>query len=155
MTVALVRPIRPLPSFAAGWAGSFAALHLFWAMGGRVGVPQSAAPVTERPAVLTYDLIAAGLLALAAVIAGRATLSRRVRSLVTAAALLAVICGVGALLQDAVLVVLHRRTDGFATGVLYDCWFVVAGISFFALARSHVARRQAGRPARAAPTLHP
>jgi hypothetical protein len=153
MTVALVRPIRALPSFASAWAGSFAALHLFWAMGGRVGVPRSAAPISERPVFLAYDLLAAGLLSVAAVLAGRATLARRVRFIVTAAALLALMRGAGALLQDALYLVLDRRPGGFAFGVLYDCWFVVAGVSFFVLVRRHVGNRRPAPPVAAAQTL--
>lgn len=51
----------------AAWAMGFAVVHLYWAAGGRAGVPAGAGAIGARPWFLAYDLVAAAALAAAAV----------------------------------------------------------------------------------------
>jgi hypothetical protein len=50
---------RPILMTGAVAAVLFAAVHVYWAFGGRVGVPDDAAPISSRPWFLAYDIAAA------------------------------------------------------------------------------------------------
>ncbi|WP_299952516.1 DUF3995 domain-containing protein [uncultured Modestobacter sp.] len=131
---------------AAGWAVAFAVLHVFWALGGSVGLASSAGDrlAAERPGwfvagglwgVAVLLLVAAGL----AVALARA---RRRRLLVLAGAavgLLLLLRGVGI-----EVLLLSGAYDGNAAMsdaqrhwslVLWNPWFVLGGLAFLLAAR--------------------
>ena len=114
--------------FLALWSFGFACVHVAWALGWRGGVPGSAAPISERPVFLTYDLVSGCLMFAAsgvAVLLTREGLSERLRSGLLRAtlvgSLLALLRGLPALLWDV--------WDGapLGLGLFADVWFVVAG----------------------------
>lgn len=128
-------------AFAGGvWALAFAALHAYWASGGRVGVPAATAPIAELPLFLAYDVVAGAVLFTAGVVGlvlaaptggGRARLFLVHLALVGAT--VALLRGGLGLLQD---------STGWATGepftvtgALCDGWFTVAGAVFLVAAR--------------------
>ena len=91
-------------------------------------MPDSAAPISERPVFLTYDLVSGGLMFAAAWVAVslmREDMSQRVRDLLLRAtfvgSLLALLRGVPALVWD----VWTAAEPGL--GLFADVWFVVAG----------------------------
>lgn len=143
---------------AAAWATSFAVLHLYWALGGALGLAESAGEqlATQRPGWF----VAAGLYGVAALLLGAAGLavsvarrsgSPRWRRL---APLLAI--GVGAVLalRAVVVHVLLLADVGCGGGAItpaqrtwtlwvWDPWFLIGG-ALFGLAG--VAARRAGGP---------
>lgn len=138
-------------TFAAGvgpyWALGFAALHLYWAGGGRLGVPTGTSAIADRRWFLAYDLIAAAVFLIAAVI-GRLLLAERLswprrrllRTLTLIGAVAALIRAWVGLAQDAVLILLLHRVE---VGMVYDLWFLVAGLVFLPVAREVRADRAA------------
>ncbi len=119
----------------AAWAMGFAVVHLYWAAGGRAGVPAGAGAIGARPWFLAYDLVAAAALAAAAVTGvalaagwGGAGRRRWLRRAAVAGALVALLRGGVGVVQDVVLAV----TDGPGPGVgaIYDVWFAAAGVLF-------------------------
>ncbi|MHA3701279.1 hypothetical protein ACXR2U_03780 [Jatrophihabitans sp. YIM 134969] len=122
---------------AAGglWAWAFAAVHGYWAAGGRVGVPDGVADIARRPAFLAYDLAACVVFALAGVVGFLLSTptggGRRRLFLVH----LALVGGVAGLLRGG-LGLLQDVTDAMSggdvapVGALADGWFVIAGAVF-------------------------
>jgi len=120
--------VRRVGFFLTLWSFGFACVHIAWALGWRAGVPDSAAPISERPVFLTYDLVAACLMFAAsgvAVLLIRDGLSQRVRSMLLRAtlvgSLLALLRGVPALVWDV------WAGAPLGLGPCADVWFVVAG----------------------------
>jgi len=132
------------------WALGFAGLHLYWAAGGRLGLP-AAADVSGRSWLLVYDLIAGGLFLAAAVI-GRLLLGSQLsrprpqilRLLTLAGVVLALARAWVGLAQDAtVILLLHQLPPA----ILYDLWFLVAGLIFLPVVRAAPAGASAVEPA--------
>lgn len=123
-------------AFAGGLlAAAFAAVHGYWAAGGRLGVPAGTADIATRPGFLAYDIAMGVVLAAAAaigvVLASPTGGGRRRLFLVH----LALVGGVAALvrgglglLQDATGAM--SGTDVHPVGVLADIWFTSAGVVF-------------------------
>ncbi len=149
MTATLTRPPHPhvltVPSarrwaLAGGlWAWGFAAVHGYWAAGGRVGVPRGTPEIWQRPAFLAYDLTAATVLlaagAVAMLLATPTGGGRRRLFLVH----LALVGGAAALLRGGLGLV--QDLTGAITGdavhpvsALVDGWFTVAGALFVVVA---------------------
>jgi len=133
--------LTTIPAYAAcGWGVVFAAAHLYWVLGGTLGLPPGLSLFAKKP-LLVIDIIAiplcisAALLALALVRPWGWRFSRRV--LLTAAwggAALFVVHAAPAL-PDWVGLALGLRTaaltpmDRFSL-FLYEPWFLVGGILF-------------------------
>lgn len=116
------------------WTLAFAACHVYWAVGGRVGGPADSAPIRSRPVFLAYDISSAIVLAGAVLVAvglSSAPTPRLVR-LTTLGALVALARGGIGLVQNTVSV---ATGDGFTIGMLYDAWFAIAGVMFLVIAR--------------------
>ena len=146
-----MQPSRRWGFAAAGWSVVFAALHLYWALGGSVGLAESAGArlAAERPvwfvaaglygvAVLLVMAAALGLVLARGVLAGR----RRWAFPLVGAGVAAV------LLLRALGVELLLLTDaGYGGGdispaqrwwslVLWNPWFLLGGLSFVLAARA-------------------
>lgn len=124
---------RTLGRLLAAWTFGFACVHMAWAVGWRGGVPAGAAPISERPAFLVYDVVAGLLMYVAAgvaVVLGANRAPRWLRVTTAVAAGLALLRGVPALVFDI-------ATREF-TGVSFfaDIWFVTAGGGGFLLLRA-------------------
>ena len=140
----------------AAWAGAFAALHLYWALGGSVGLPESAGVTlaTERPAWFVLGALygVAGALLVAAVLGvalARGTITGRRRLLPllgTGVAALPVLRAVG-------IEILLLTDTGYGDGAvdadqrrwtlaLWNPWFLAGGAAFgtAALAAHRAAR---------------
>ncbi|PZS01393.1 MAG: DUF3995 domain-containing protein [Pseudonocardiales bacterium] len=134
---------------AAIWCGSFACLHLFWALGGSFGLASSAGRglAAGRPAsFVIFGLYGAALLLVIGIaliaVTQRPQAVRRLRR--AASALLAVV-GVGLVLRGLALeVLLATNADGLRKNVsplethwsliLWNPWFAVGGALFIATA---------------------
>ena len=114
----------------AAASATFAALHLYWAFGGRFGVPSDAAAIAQRPALLAYDLIAAAVFLAFAVAGLRLAHGDQSPALVRAARIGSVCAlargGVG-LVQDTFGLMVG---NGISVGAVYDLWFVWLGVLF-------------------------
>jgi len=134
---------------AAMWCGSFACLHLFWALGGSIGLASSAGHdlAVRRPASFvifglygTALLLVIGILTIAVTQSPRA--ARRLRRAVTR--LLAVVGVVLVLRGLALEVLLAANTAGLRANVgpvetrwsliLWNPWFALGGALFIATA---------------------
>ena len=124
---------RRLGVLLSAWSFGFACVHMAWALGWRAGVPADAAPISQRPVFLAYDLLAGVLMYSAAWVALRLATGRvsvlLVRATV-AGSVIALARGVPALAWDV--------TTGHLGGVAAaaDVWFTLAGIGGLALVRS-------------------
>jgi hypothetical protein len=135
---------------AAMWCGSFACLHLFWALGGSIGLASSAGRdlAGRRPASFvifglygTALLLVIGILTIAVTQSPRA--ARRLRRAVT---LLLAVVGVVLVLRGLALeILLATNTAGLRANVgpletrwsliLWNPWFALGGALFIATAR--------------------
>jgi len=134
---------------ATMWCGSFAGLHLFWALGGSVGLASSAGRdlAMRRPASFvifglygTALLLVVGILIIA--VTQRPQAARRLRR---AASVLMAVVGVGLVLRGLALeVLLATNAAGLRANVgplethwsliLWNPWFAVGGTLFIATA---------------------
>lgn len=114
----------------AAASAAFAALHVYWALGGRFGVPGDAAPITQRPTLLAYDVIAATVFVAFALAGLRLAHGDQSPALVRAVRIGSVCAlargGVG-LVQDTVGLMVG---NGIGVGAVYDLWFVWLGVLF-------------------------
>ena len=153
-----MRPSRRWGYAAAGWAAAFAVLHLYWALGGTVGLAGSAGRrlAEERPIEFVLGgLYGVALLLLAA--AGLAVLlARRPRPPRWRRLLPVLGAGVGAVLalRAVVVHVLLLADPGYGGGAItaaqrtwtlwvWNPWFLLGG-ALFGLAG--MAARRADRP---------
>ena len=139
------------PDFAVAWCTAFAVLHVYWAVGGEVGLAESAGVELARRRPTAFVLI--GLWGVAALLVvgvvfwsavSRGWLrSHRMRR---SAAVVGLLGGALLLVRGAVLeVVLLLDTGGIASAVgpgqtqwslwLWNPWFVVGGMVFLVAAR--------------------
>lgn len=135
---------KPLGYLLAAWSFSFAVVHVAWALGWRAGLEADMPPITDRPWFLTYDLVAAMLMFLAAAVAvllARGGLDRRTRDrlvvLTLVGSVLALGRGLPALVWD-----VTTDTYGFVSFGA-DVWFTVAGAVGLGLASLARERRTA------------
>jgi predicted branched-subunit amino acid permease len=114
----------------AGAAAAFAALHVYWAFGGRFGVPSGAPSISHRPASLAYDLIAAAVFVAFAVAGLRLARGEQSPVLVRAVRIGSVCAlargGVGLVQETFGLMI----GNGIGIGAVYDLWFVWLGVLF-------------------------
>jgi hypothetical protein len=138
------RPSRRWGYAAAGWSAAFAALHLYWALGGTVGLAESAGRrlANERP----IEFVLGGLYGVAALLAAAAVLGVALaRRPLTARRRLLPLLGAGVaavLLVRAVVVEILLLADvdygrgavsadqHWWTLVLWNPWFLVGGLAF-------------------------
>jgi Protein of unknown function (DUF3995) len=148
---------------AAAWCIAFAGVHLFWALGGSVGLASSAGHdlAARRPATFVlFGLygVALALLCSVAVLAFASTTRPSARRRRAATTLVGVV-GIGLLLRGAVFeVLLGWDTGGLANRVgpletqwsliLWNPWFTVGGALFLA---SAIRLRRAAERARPSP----
>ncbi len=138
------RPIathRAVAYFLALSSAVFAVVHVAWAVGWRGGVPAEIAPIGERPVFLTYDLVAAAIIALGAGLFAwfgtgidSTVWQRRVTSAMLIGSCFALARGVPALMLD--VVTLARGDQVHTVGIIADLWFGVVGTGGFVIARS-------------------
>ena len=137
-------PSRRWGYAAAGWAAAFAVVHLYWALGGELGLAESAGRrlADERPAAFVLGgLYGVGLALLVAAALGAALARLRITGRRRLLPLLG--AGVAAvLLARAVVVeVLLLADPGYGGGaisaaqrwwalVLWNPWFLLGGITF-------------------------
>ena len=124
---------RRLGVLVSAWSFGFACVHLAWAVGWRAGVPADAAPISQRPVFLVYDLLAGVLMYAAAVVALRLATGRVSAVLVrvtVAGSVIALARGVPALAWD----LATGHLGGVAAAA--DVWFTLAGVGGLALVRS-------------------
>ncbi|MDQ6848818.1 MAG: DUF3995 domain-containing protein [Actinomycetota bacterium] len=134
---------------AATWCGSFACLHLFWALGGSTGLASSAGRdlAERRPAsFVIFGLYGVALLLLIGIVIIASTrMPRAPGGRRRAAALLPVIVGAGLAIRGiAIEVLLATDTAGLRSNlgplethwslVLWDPWFAFGGMLFIATA---------------------
>jgi hypothetical protein len=121
-----------LSAFLGVWSFAFACVHVAWALGWTAGVPADAAPISERPWFLAYDLLAGLLMYAAAAVCAVFAIGREPPGLRRAT----VICSALALARGVPALVLDVGT-GNMTGVGFgaDVWFTVAGVAGLALVR--------------------
>lgn len=135
---------------ASGWCVTFAALHLYWAVGGNRGLASSAGAdlATRRPALFVLVGLwgTAILLLLGAALGAALTWGRprtRLRRLTAAVGWLV---GAALLARGVVLeILLMTNAGGIATSVgrsethwslvLWNPWFIVGGVAFLVAAR--------------------
>jgi hypothetical protein len=130
---------RILGTFLAVWSLSFACVHMAWAVGWRGGVPDSFAPISERPWFLAYD-IGSGLLMYAAAAGALLLAAGRGGQLLLRVTVLA---SVLALLRGAPALALDVATGAYdVVGFGADIWFTVAGGCGLLLAAAAAARGQ-------------
>ena len=121
---------------AAGiWAGAFAVVHVYWALGGRIGVPESAEPISQRTWFLVYDVVAGALCVLAVVLLVALARACR-RSAPPQTLLLALRAGCAALALRGIVglagdAVLLARGEP-QTAMLFDVWFLAGALLFAA-----------------------
>lgn len=137
---------RIIGGFLAVWSFGFACVHVAWALGWRAGVPADAAPISERPVFLAYDVLAGVLMFVAAAVClllARGGLPRRARRLLEVATVvgagLALARGVPALVWD-----VATGEVGAHLGFAVDGWFTVAGVAGLALVRASRSRQSDG-----------
>lgn len=123
----------------AAWAWGFAAVHGYWAAGGRLGVPDEVADIATRPVFLAYDLVMGAVLALAGLVGlllATPTGGGRRRLFLVHLTLLggiaALLRGGLGLLQDATGAV--TGADVLPVSTLVDAWFTLAGAVFVVVA---------------------
>lgn len=139
-----VRPSRGWGYTAAGWSAAFAAVHLFWALGGSVGLAESAGSrlASERP---TWFVIG-GLYGMAALLAAAAALGvvlahgklpGRLRLLPLLAAIVTAVLLLRAVVVEVLLLADVDYGNGaigadqrWWTLVLWNPWFLLGGITF-------------------------
>lgn len=125
---------KTLLRIGVAWTLAFAVAHVYWAAGGRVGVPPSSALISHRPAFLAYDLVSATVLIAAAGVArslAAAPTATLLRLTVVGAAV-ALVRGLVGLGQDAVSML---GGHAITVGMSYDVWFAAAGVLFLVIAR--------------------
>lgn len=121
---------------AALWALIFAAMHVAWAAGWYVGLPKEVARKSfQRTWFLVYDLVVAGMCALAVLVAlalvrqwGRRLPRGLLSALLWSGTGLLVLRSGGALAQTAFLVTAGRYTPDLMH--LYEIWFCLGAILF-------------------------
>jgi len=121
---------------AAGlWAGAFAIAHVYWAFGGRLGVPASTEPMSQRTWFLIYD-VSAGVLCLLAVVLLVAFARACKESVPPPALLVAVRVGCAVLALRALVGLagdLFLMTRGeLGAAMLFDIWFLAGALLFAA-----------------------
>lgn len=125
------------PEYAAAiWALVFAGFHILWGAGWYVGLdPVTSRAAFSRPWFVAYDLVAAGLCLVAAVVvlAGVQRWGRRIPRVVLAGLLLA---GTGVLtlragggLLQRIYWLLSGRAN-FTRSLVWEVWFCVGAILF-------------------------
>ncbi|WP_246626452.1 DUF3995 domain-containing protein [Modestobacter italicus] len=132
---------------AAGWAAAFAVLHVFWALGGSVGLASSAGDrlAAERPGWFVAGGLwgVAALLLIAAGLAVALARGRRRRLLVLAGAaigLLLLLRGLG--IEMLLLAGAYAGNAAMSDAqrhwslVLWNPWFLLGGMAFLLAARS-------------------
>jgi len=111
-------------------SAAFAALHVYWAFGGRFGVPSGTAPISQRPAFLAYAVIATAVFVAFAVAGLRLARGDQSSALVRAVRIGSVCAlargGVG-LVEDMFGLMVG---NGIGMGAVYDLWFVWLGVLF-------------------------
>lgn len=114
----------------------FGLLHLYWAVGGRIGLSDEMGDIGDRMWFLVYDLVAAVVFLVLGIVAAmiRSTADRRSlrRKLVVACwwgGLLSLLRGGPALVQDAFMY------NEMHVGYVYDVVFTVGGLLFMQTAR--------------------
>ena len=111
-------------------SSAFAVVHVYWAFGGGLGVPGGTAPLSQRPAFLAYDLIAATVFAALAVAGLRLSRGDRSPGLLRGVRIASVCAlargGVG-LVQDTVALMIG---NGIGMAAVYNLWFVWLGALF-------------------------
>ncbi|UPK75110.1 hypothetical protein MU582_00305 [Nocardioidaceae bacterium SCSIO 66511] len=144
----MIRRLETHGLLVAIWSFAFACVHIAWAAGWRGGLPDSFAPIGERPWFLAYDILAGVLMYGAAIGAillafGRGT--PLLHKVAFVSSLLALGRGVPALVFD----VLGGDFGVVSFGA--DVWFTVAGLAGFTLVkrikREQVASRIESREA--------
>lgn len=155
------QPARRWGYAAAAWCLIFAALHIYWAAGGEVGLAESAGAdlATRRPAAFVlFGLWGAALLLCAGAVIGvslaRARSAGLARSMISAGGWFV---GAGLLARGAVVqVVLLTDAAGVASSAgqsqttwslaLWNPWFIVGGIAFLLAASSARSRKLSSVP---------
>jgi hypothetical protein len=137
-----MRVREPAVWAAAAWASSFAALHVHWVFGGRLGLGEGAAAdaAFERGWFVTFNVVAAVLCTLAAVLAlsvrcawGGAVPQWVRRGGLWATAIVLSLRGTVGTVQS----LSGRRTPAEVEApvlLLYDPWFLVGGALFTVVA---------------------
>ncbi|WP_051400360.1 DUF3995 domain-containing protein [Haloechinothrix halophila] len=136
--------LRLLASLCASWMIIFAAVHVYWAMGGPVGLPDGFS-ITEHPLLLVVDIVAVPLCLAGALLALALVrpIGRRYRRTVT---WLTALTGVLAIVHAADTIVTDIKMLFGAADVptsqadrlsafLFEPWWLLGGI-FFILAAS-------------------
>jgi len=121
---------------AAAWAAVFAAFHVIWAGGWYIGLhEETARRAFANPAFLAYDVVVAGMLVIAVVVAlalvqpwGRRVPRRPLGWLAAAGTGLLVLRSVASLVQTAYLLVVGRFSLR-AMGI-WEPWFYLGAILF-------------------------
>jgi Protein of unknown function (DUF3995) len=156
------------PAYATiAWCLAFAALHVYWAVGGRLGLASSAGPdlAATRPEwfVVVGLWGTAGLLilgaGLAVLLSGDHTGRRRVRrAVIVSGWLIGVLLSARALILETLLATdaggIRSSVGPLETRwslVLWNPWFLIGGCAFALTARSAMNRRRWGQQ-RGAPT---
>ena len=153
---------------ACAWALAFAAIHLYWALGGAVGLPKGMS-VGMNPALFVVDVLAVPLSVVGALLAlslvrpwGRLFPRRLLLAGAWAVCALLIVHSAPTLvegglvvtgLRDAKLSVLERWSL-----FVYEPWFFIGGVLYGAAARGHGRsdkRRDGGRPRRPRPRFAP
>jgi len=140
---------------AAGWAVLFAAVHLYWGLGGKTGLDVSAGPLAQNRPVLFVAVglfgVAAALLvgAVIAVLLARLDVPPKLLLVIGAAvAWLLLVRGIGLTILMATGVV--HAGDGITDGqlnwsyLLWNPWFILGGLCFLLAWR----RARTARPVR-------
>lgn len=139
-----VTPSRGWGYAAAGWSAAFAALHLFWALGGSVGLAESAGSrlASERPTWFVIGgLYGVAVLLVAAtglgVVLAHGKLAGRQRLLPLLAAGVAAVLLLRAAVVEALLIADVDYGNGAVSAdqrwwalVLWNPWFLIGGITF-------------------------
>ena len=139
-----MRPSRRWGYAAAGWAAAFAVLHLYWALGGTVGLAESAGRrlAEERP----VEFVLGGLYGVAVALLVAAALGTALaRAPVTGRRPLLPVLGAGVavvlVVRAVVVAVLLMADPGFGDGDItaaqrtwtlwvWNPWFLLGGILF-------------------------
>lgn len=136
---------------AACWALIFAAFHIAWAAGWYIGLdPVEAAAAFAVPWKLAYDLVAAGMCAVAVPVAlalvmpwGRRVPGRLLNTLAWIGTGLLVLRAMGSLLQAAYLLLTGRFR--FQDMGVWEPWFYL-GATLFGVTLWQHRRRRSGAP---------
>jgi len=131
------RRLSPWAGYAAaGWAFVFTFLHVAWALGWYIALSEDVARVAfDRTWKLIYDIVIAGMCALAVVVAlalvqpwGRRVPERWLSALAWSGTALLVARGGGGLIQTAYLLARGRYVPELMH--LYEVWFCLGAFLF-------------------------